>query len=108
MRQSQLYCNYHPDKKWSRRYKDFHKGKIATKVSASVGAILLQVNVTEATEDDQEVYYAWWEEKDQRFIFVYPTYLTVSMCFAYGPEPEIVKGRGNIYRVTIQHIEETK
>jgi hypothetical protein len=53
-------------------------------------------------EDPGGEYYAWFENEDQRFHFVYLDSHSFLACFTNGPEVEEGRGRGRQVRVSLQ------
>lgn len=77
---------------------------------------ILQVEVTiaddqtkpPAPQNDPNVnepdYWAWWDERDQRFSLIWSKYFLLNMCFPYGMEIEEKAGKGKAYRVHVKEI----
>lgn len=59
--------------------------------------------VDKSNEDDD--YFAWWEEKEKEFMFVGRSIHLVTICFTSGTKVEFDKGRGNVYKVNVEVLE---
>ncbi len=46
-------------------------------------------------------YWGWFDFEEERFVFIWPSYLQLSMCFTYGMKAEEDRGRGKAYRLEI-------
>ena len=57
--------------------------------------------VVEEAPEAEGCYWAWWDNKDQRFTHVYHWRGAVEMCFPYGPEVEEKRGRGKVMSVKV-------
>jgi len=71
-----------------------------------------KVTVTEVSEvveqtkaTGTEAYFAWWDNEDQRFVHVYPSFLQVDVCFPYGVKGAQQAGKGMAYQVEVRIIE---
>ncbi len=68
----------------------------------SSGQPVFKVIVRELREKEESIYWAWWSEKDQEFMFVYPFKGLVEMCFPYGSKCEEERGRGKLMNVVVE------
>lgn len=66
---------------------------------------IFKVKVTE-TENINDYYWAWWDSKEQKFIFVHKYQGGVTICFPYSLEDAEKHGRGKLVRVAVEIIEE--
>jgi len=64
-----------------------------------------KVRVRELKENEKSSYWAWWENKENKFIFVHPTKGILSICFPYSMELYEKKGDGKAYNVIIEELE---
>ena len=70
----------------------------------SPGLPVHKVEVIEGAIEGEQ-YHAWWENKDNCFIMIWPRKSLVEMCFPYGTKPEEELGRGFLLPVTIKDLE---
>jgi len=61
----------------------------------------VEVSVSVETPDS---YWGWYDAKDDRFEYVYPSRGQVNMCFPYGPQVEENLGRGKVLPVNVKII----
>ena len=50
---------------------------------------------------DRQADWAWWDEKYQELNFIYPDKLLLEMCFVYGTQAEIDRGKGVVVDVEV-------
>lgn len=63
---------------------------------------ILKFRLTEVTEDiPDDAYWAWWDNEDQAFPFVYAAEGLLEMVFPYGSKAEAEQGRGKVCRVRL-------
>ena len=63
-------------------------------------------NVSEQLDKSAEGYFGWWDDEKQEFQFVAPNLHCVEICFPYGSKAEAERGRGNVYRVNVEVLED--
>lgn len=61
-----------------------------------------RVLVREVHEGESPVYWAWWNNVEQTFEYVFPSVLMVSTCFQYGAQVETQLGRGKVVGVVVE------
>jgi hypothetical protein len=100
MRSTELYCaemNGHEGKYLTY----FYPHASIVKMCEPDGPIF-HVRVSEGPED---IYWGWWDEEDQQFMFIYPAKSLVEMCFPYGSKVEEDRGRGKLLPVRVEILE---
>lgn len=60
-----------------------------------------EVKVREVQEGEASSYWAWWDNEDQKFVFVHPTRDILTIVFPYPIESYVEKGEGKDYNVII-------
>lgn len=73
----------------SRRYVEFH------------GRVPVEVDVI---EDPDGPYYGWMDPEDDEPVMIQPNGGLFSVQFPYGPDAEVVLGRGRILRLRIEEL----
>lgn len=54
--------------------------------------------------DPNGEYWSWYENERDTFLFVFNYPMAIELCFPYGTNPEIEKGRGKVCRVSVKEI----
>jgi hypothetical protein len=96
-RETQLFCCEYESPR-SRFYTHFFGYPKVVRVAAP-GATVLKAIVR---EDPAGTYWAWWDNKAQRFYMVYPNEPAFNVCFPYGPAIAEQKGKGHKLKVSIE------
>ena len=97
----------HPDLVKMCGHEDVYKVKVVeVEAVPDVHAVLSDRHTGELKEIGRS-YYAWWDEEEQQFLFTAPNLHCVEICFPYGSKAEMEKGRGQVYRVSVEVIEES-
>lgn len=65
---------------------------------------IFKVDVREARDGETSIYWAWWENKRQNFGLIYPSRVQLEVCFAYGSQAEINRGRGRVVQVVVEEV----
>ena len=50
-------------------------------------------------------YWGWYEDRDEKFLMLYPQKFLLKMCFMYGMKVEEEKGKGKAYRLEVVETE---
>lgn len=98
-----MYCHKYPSerRKEGFYYFNFYVSKLSTRVSSTKEEPVLEVEVTELVEPTEDCYWAWWETKDDRFVFCWPSRIQLEMCFPYGSKPAVDRWDGHFLPVRI-------
>jgi hypothetical protein len=99
---SRMYCSEIP--RYNRQgtiFFNFYPHPLAVKMCGAKEICEVEVTLTEESID---CYWGWWGKGSQRFEHVYPRKFMVEMCFPYGTDIEIEKGKGNLVPVKITKI----
>lgn len=84
-----LYWNLSTDRRWT----EIHEYPMPI-VEVSV----IEVPEGKATETD---YWGWHIHGQEHPVFIYPVELLLGICFPYGVEAEVSRGRGRVVRLRI-------
>lgn len=101
MKQSKMYCGKDINQKVS--YWHFYHNPLSVKVCGHKKNEIIEVLVQES-EESSECYWGWWDNKEQKFNFVYPKKCLVTMCFPYSIEVYENRGDGKLLPVKILEI----
>lgn len=65
---------------------------------------VFQVKVRDLNEGEVSEYWAWWSTEMKHFVpgMIWPHKGLVEMCFAYGSEVEVKRGRGEVVNVAVE------
>jgi len=68
------------------------------------------IHLVEVTPDETEnpEYWAWWDNKREQFINIWPSESQVGMCFAYGTEVVEQRGEDKLMGVKIIKLSEAE
>ncbi|KKL62422.1 hypothetical protein LCGC14_2185370 [marine sediment metagenome] len=65
----------------------------------------VKVKEREIQEKDYPDYWGWWNNKEDRFKYVFPTRGILGMVFPYAMELYVKRGDGKDYNVIIEEVE---
>jgi hypothetical protein len=100
LKETVLYCGKNQDG----TYEDFYKYIAAVEMCGFEEEDIIKVKVREATKEEKPTHYAWWDNKENEFEFIFPSWLQVDMCFPYGSKIEVETGTGNILGIVVEEV----
>ena len=102
VKQTRLYCQKSTGHKGNKYYANFFPSIMQVRMcqDARHPEPILSCLVTEAKETPDS-YWAWWDEKDQRFTMIFHGRPLLECCFPYGSKIEEEHGKGKVTPVAI-------
>lgn len=101
MKETKMFCT----RSTLRPYSNFYKNPRAFSLVGVSLADIIPVLVRETKDPGQDSYWAWWDNNDQEFDFIFPVRSLVECCFPYGSRVEAELGHGEMCRVDIIELE---
>ncbi len=65
---------------------------------------IVRVRVADIQLGEVSTYYAWWDNKEERFCMIFPHRQAVEICFPYGSKAEEERGRGHVLNVSVTQL----
>lgn len=96
---STLYCQESPRRDGGTYFDHFAPHPEVSRLYS--GHLPVYEAVVEQIEETPGCYWAWWDDKAGKFTHVYYWRGGVEMCFPYGTEPEIDRGKGLLMPVKV-------
>lgn len=108
MKESMMYCHkrnatHNKDLVGDFWYDDCQVSPQTTRLYDSKAPIS-EVLVKEMSDGDKSSYWAWWDNDSDRFTMLYYHRDLLSICFPYGIEAEVDRGRGKDYNVSVDEM----
>jgi len=110
MKETMMYCHKLKTTKYNSSFGEFYYADFfhipwATKQHDKTLPIL-RVTVRELKNGEKSIYWGWWDNKENQFIFVQPARFILGACFEYGIDAEVKRGSGKDHNVAIDELEE--
>jgi len=109
MKETIMYCHRYKTREYDKflmdyYYTHFFSHPKTTQICDSKENVY-KVKVRELKNGEESIYWGWWDNKRNAFVFVHPTRDILSICFPHSIESYIEKGKGKDYNVMIEEIE---